>query len=138
MAAIVWCALSSCAGAPAPSLPLPSSPASSQPVSVTAYSRITAEKARERMDSGDDVIILDVRTPSEFALEHIPGAILIPNETIGDTRPELLPHLHTEILVYCRSGGRSRQAAEKLLAMGYTAVFDFGGISEWPYETVKE
>jgi rhodanese-related sulfurtransferase len=86
---------------------------------------------------GDPAILLDVRTPAEFAEKHIPGALLIPNETIGDTPPPELTDLNAEILIYCRSGSRSRQAAEKLIAMGYTAVYDFGGIASWPYETVK-
>jgi rhodanese-related sulfurtransferase len=62
---------------------------------------------------------------------------LIPNESIGKTRPELLPDLEAEILIYCRSGNRSAQAAKKLIAMGYTKVYDFGGILDWPYEIVK-
>ena len=116
------------------SAPLSSSTASE---SAAVYRRITPEKAKERIDSGDPVVILDVRTPAEFKEEHIPGALLLPNETIGDTPPIELPDLDAEILIYCRTGNRSRQAAEKLIKMGYTKVFDFGGIASWPYETVK-
>jgi len=105
---------------------------------VVAYQKISAQDAKARMDSGDDVIILDVRTQSEFEAGHIQNAILIPNETIIDTKPALLPDLNAEILVYCRSGNRSAQAANKMIAMGYTNVYDFGGIIDWPYETVSE
>ncbi len=104
---------------------------------VIEYRKITPEKAKARIDSGDEVIILDVRTDAEFRSGHIPGSILIPNESIAKTRPELLPDLDAEILVYCRSGNRSAQAAKKLIAMGYTKVYDFGGINNWPYEIVK-
>jgi len=90
------------------------------------------------MDSGDEIIILDVRTKEEYDAGHIKGAILVPNESIIDEQPELLPDLDAEILVYCRSGNRSAQAAKKLLAIGYTNVVDFGGIIDWPYDVVKD
>jgi len=90
------------------------------------------------MDSGDEIIILDVRTKEEYDAGHIKGAILVPNETIIDEQPELLPDLDAEILVYCRSGNRSAQAANKLIAIGYTNVVDFGGIIDWPYDVVKD
>ena len=102
------------------------------------YKRISAEEAKARIDSGDEVIILDVRTEGEFNAGHIPGAILIPNETIADKMPSLLPDLDAEILIYCRSGNRSAQAARKLIQIGYTNVYDFGGINSWPYDIVKE
>lgn len=102
------------------------------------YKRISAEEAKARIDSGDEVIILDVRTEGEFNADHIPRAILIPNETITDKMPDLLPDLDAEILIYCRSGNRSAQAARKLIQIGYTNVYDFGGINSWPYDTVKE
>ena len=102
------------------------------------YKKISAADAKARMDSGDEIIILDVRTLEEFNAGHIAGAILVPNETILDEQPELLPDLDAEILVYCRSGNRSAQAANKLLAIGYTNVVDFGGIIDWPYEVVTE
>ena len=101
------------------------------------YRKISAAEAKARIDSGDDVIVVDVRTEEEFRSGHIPGALLIPNESIGKDRPELLPDLDAEILIYCRSGNRSAQAARKLIAMGYTKVYDFGGIIDWPYEIVK-
>ena len=101
------------------------------------YHKITAEEATESLDSGDDIIILDVRTQDEYEESHIPGAILIPNETIGTEMPEQLPDAGQEILVYCRSGNRSAQAAKKLVEAGYTQIYDFGGIMDWPYETVS-
>ena len=98
------------------------------------YHKITAEEAKERMDSGDDIIILDVRTQDEYEESHIPGAILIPNETIGTEMPDQLPDAGQEILVYCRSGNRSKQASQALVDLGYTNVVEFGGINSWPYE----
>lgn len=99
------------------------------------YGTITAEEAYERINSGDDIVILDVRTQEEYEESHIPGAVLIPNETIGEKPLEQLPDLDQEILVYCRSGNRSAQAAKKLAAAGYKNVKDFGGIKDWSYET---
>ncbi|MDD3369883.1 MAG: rhodanese-like domain-containing protein [Lachnospiraceae bacterium] len=98
---------------------------------------LTPEKAYERMESGDPITIVDVRTEEEYNAGHIENAILIPNEEITDTKPELLPVMDAEILVYCRSGNRSGQATAKLEEMGYTNVKDFGGIMDWPYETVN-
>lgn len=104
---------------------------------VAEYHKVTAEQAKERLDSGDELILLDVRTQDEFNAGHIAGAILLPNETITETeQPDILPDLNAEILIYCRSGNRSAQAAKKLVAQGYTNVYDFGGIIDWPYETV--
>lgn len=102
------------------------------------YRKISAADAKARMDSGDEIIILDVRTEEEYDAGHITDAILVPNETIIDEQPELLPDLDAEILVYCRSGNRSAQAAKKLIAIGYTNVVDFGGIIDWPYEVVMD
>lgn len=104
----------------------------------TEYKMITAEEAKARIDSGDEIIVLDVRTGAEYKTGHIQGAILIPNETITDEMPALLPDQDAEILIYCRSGNRSAQAAKKLIAIGYTDVYDFGGIISWPYEIVTE
>lgn len=105
---------------------------------VIVYKKITATDAKARIDSGDNLIILDVRTIGEYESGHIPNAILIPNETITDKMPELLPNLDDEILIYCRSGNRSAQAVKKLIAIGYTNVYDFGGILDWPYDLVSE
>ncbi|MCI2055852.1 MAG: rhodanese-like domain-containing protein [Oscillibacter sp.] len=114
--------------------------ASSAPSSSTdaVYHALTPEEAKARLDSGDALVLLDVRTQEEFDEGHIAGAICLPNETIGTDPPEVLPDKDAEILVYCRSGRRSKEAAKKLVAMGYTQVYDFGGILDWPYETVTE
>ncbi len=104
---------------------------------IAEYHKLTAEEAKARMDSGDPVLIVDVRTPEEFQSGHIPGAINVPNEGIADEMPEELPDVNAEILVYCRSGRRSSDAAHKLVSMGYAAVYDFGGIIDWPYETER-
>ena len=97
--------------------------------------KITAAGAR--LDSGDPVVLLDVRTAEEFAEGHIPGAVCLPVEAIGRTAPAELPDKSAEILVYCRSGSRSAKAARKLTGLGYTHVADFGGIQDWPYETTR-
>jgi rhodanese-related sulfurtransferase len=101
------------------------------------YHKLTAEEAKARMDSGDPVTIVDVRTLSEFTSGHVPGAINVPNEDILDEMPDQLPDLDAELLVYCRSGRRSSDAAHKLVALGYTKVYDFVGILDWPYDTEK-
>lgn len=102
------------------------------------YRKMTAQEAKARIDSGDELIILDVRTPEEYAQGHIPDAVLLPVSNIAKDAPAQLPDKNAEILVYCRSGNRSRQAAQQLVTMGYTGIFDFGGIIDWPYETVTE
>ena len=111
-------------------------PAATTAIKKAEYRKITAEEAKARMDSGDLLIILDVRTQGEYDSGHIAGAVLLPDETIGTENPAVLPDMNAEILVYCRSGNRSQQAAQKLVAMGYTNVYDFGGISAWTYGTV--
>lgn len=97
------------------------------------YKRITQDKAKEMMDSLENCVILDVRTEEEFKLEHIKGAINIPNEDIFN-KDILNMKKDTPILVYCRSGYRSLQAAEKLALIGYTNIYEFGGILTWEYE----
>lgn len=99
-----------------------------------AYHKITAEEAKDKMDEGN-VTVVDVRTAEEYSDCRIPGAILIPNESIDTEPPQELPDKDAAVLLYCRSGNRSRQAADKLIDMGYTNVYDFGGIMDWPYET---
>ena len=101
-----------------------------------AYMQISQEEAREMMERDDGHVIVDVRRQDEYDAGHIPGAILIPNESIGTEPPQELPDLDQIILIYCRSGNRSKQAAEKLAAMGYTNVYEFGGIITWPGEIV--
>lgn len=102
------------------------------------YTQISMDEAVKMMEEETDYIILDVRTPEEFAQKHIPEAINIPNETIGDAAISELPRKEQKIFVYCRSGNRSKQASEKLAASGYTNVYEFGGINEWNGETVSE
>ncbi len=106
------------------------------PADMSEYQKITAEQAKSMMDADKSVLVIDVRTQEEYAQGHISGALLIPNETITDQPPEQLGDKDAVILIYCRSGNRSEQAALKLLDMGYTQVYDFGGIIDWPYETV--
>lgn len=108
----------------------------SQPSSRT-YRQITMEEAVVMMEKESDYIILDVRTPAEFAEKHIPNAINVPNETIASAEIAELPDKHQLIMVYCRSGRRSKQAAEKLVALGYTNIVEFGGINDWTGETVS-
>ena len=103
-----------------------------------SYVQISMDEAVAMMEEETDYIILDVRTPEEFAEKHIPGAINVPNETIGDDEITELPDKEQLILVYCRSGNRSKQASEKLAALGYTNVYEFGGINDWTGETVGE
>ena len=98
------------------------------------YVNITAEEAKQIMDSEEDYIILDVRTQEEYDQGHIPGAILIPDTEIKDKAEEVLTDKNQLILVYCRSGRRSKLAAEALVVLGYTNIKEFGGIIDWPYE----
>ena len=102
------------------------------------YRQITMDEAVTMMDEKTDYIILDVRRLDEFAEKHIPNAINVPNETIGEEAIPELPDKYQLILVYCRSGNRSKQASKKLSEIGYTNVYEFGGINDWPGETVGE
>ena len=105
---------------------------------VNSYKQISQDEAREMMLRDDGHVILDVRRQDEFDAGHIPGAILIPNEDIDTTPPKELPDLNQVILIYCRSGNRSKQAAQKLFDMGYTNLYEFGGIITWTGEIVTE
>ncbi len=101
------------------------------------YKQISQDEARKMMAKDDDHIVVDVRRQDEYDAGHIPGAILIPNESIDTTRPKELPDLDQIILVYCRSGRRSKEASEKLAKLGYTKIYEFGGIITWTGETTK-
>ena len=101
-----------------------------------SYEQITPAQAKEIMDSQDGYIILDVRTQEEFDEAHIEGAILIPDYEITDKAESVLKDKNQLILVYCRSGRRSKLAASDLVTLGYSNVKEFGGIVDWPYETV--
>ncbi|MCR5371911.1 MAG: rhodanese-like domain-containing protein [Solobacterium sp.] len=102
-----------------------------------SYTHINQETAKEMMAKDDGHVIVDVRRQLEYDEGHIPGAILIPNESIGTEKPAELPDLGQIILVYCRSGSRSRNAAQKLADMGYTNIYEFGGILDWTGEIEK-
>ena len=99
-----------------------------------AYLNITAEEAKQIMDSEEGYIILDVRTQEEYDQGHIPNAILIPDTEIKNKAEEVMTDKDQLILVYCRSGRRSKLAAEALVELGYTNIKEFGGIIDWPYE----
>ena len=99
------------------------------------YMNITAEQAKQMMDTEENYIILDVRTQEEYDEAHIPGAIVIPNTELEARAESELPDKDQMILVYCRSGRRSKLAAEILVELGYTNIYEFGGIIDWPYET---
>ena len=101
---------------------------------VAVYVNITAEEAKQIMDTEEGYIILDVRTQEEYDLGHIPGAIVISHEEIAEKADEVLTDKDQLILVYCRSGRRSKIAAEALVELGYTNIKEFGGIIDWPYE----
>ena len=101
------------------------------------YEQITAEDAKKIMDSGEEHIVLDTREQDEFDEGHIPNAILIPYTEIENKAEEMMPDKDKLILVYCRSGRRSKIAAERLAKLGYINVKEFGGIIDWPYEIEK-
>ena len=105
--------------------------------SEEAYHKITAEEAKQMMDEGNATVV-DVRTAEEYAAGHIPGSILVPVEAICDTKPVELPDTEAVLLVHCRTSIRSKRASDQLVELGYKHVYDFGGIVDWPYETVTE
>jgi|BioPla2DNA2_1021312.scaffolds.fasta_scaffold48681_2 phage shock protein E len=110
-------------------------------LSVTACSKaisftnISPKDAVEILKGDSGAILIDVRTPEEFQMLRIPGSVLIPNYEIKEKVANIVPDKDTTVIVYCRSGNRSRQAAKELIDMGYTKVFDLGGIINWPYDT---
>ena len=104
----------------------------------SSYEQITPAEAKALMDSEDGYIILDVRTPEEFAERHIEGAILIPDYEIGEKAESILTDKDQLTLVYCRSGRRSKNAASELANLGYTNIKEFGGINDWKYGTVTD
>ena len=103
-----------------------------------SYRQISMDEAVTMMEEESSYIILDVRTPEEFRERHIPNAINIPNETIGSEDIQELPDKDQLILVYCRSGNRSKQASGKLAELGYTNIVEIGGINDWTGDTVSE
>ena len=110
-----------------------------QKESSASYTTIDPETAKTMMEEHADAVILDVREEDEFVDGHIPGAVLLPVNTITARRAALvIPSKDTTVLVYCRSGSRSKTASRTLAELGYTAIYDFGGIMDWPYDTVYE
>ncbi|MBE6620319.1 MAG: rhodanese-like domain-containing protein [Ruminococcaceae bacterium] len=108
------------------------------PTPADGYEQITAEAAKKLIDTTqENCVILDVRTQQEYDLGHIPGAIVIPNEVISQEAEKTLTDKDQLILVYCHSGRRSKEAAQKLVDLGYTNVKEFGGIIDWPYQVTR-
>ena len=105
--------------------------------SPITYTQISAEEAKRIMDTETGYVIVDARTDSEYAEGHIPGAVLIPEYEVAAKAEGIIKNKDTKILVYCRSGRRSKIAAEELVKLGYTNVYEFGGIIDWKYEIVK-
>ena len=101
------------------------------------YRQVSSDEAAAMMASESDYLILDVRTREEYEQGHIPGAVCVPNESIGSGELSALPRKDQLILVYCRSGNRSKQAAQKLADAGYTNIVEFGGILSWTGDTVS-
>lgn len=99
-----------------------------------SFTSISMEEAKKRLENESDYVLVDVRTPEEYAEGHIPGAINIPNEIIADKKLEQLPDLKKRIYVYCRSGRRSKEAAGKMVNIGYTNIVEIGGILDWKWE----
>ena len=99
------------------------------------YVNITAQQAKEIMDAQTGYVILDTRTQEEYDESHIPGAVLLPYDKVAEKAQTVLPDKNQQILVYCRSGRRSKIAAGALVELGYTNIKEFGGIIDWPYET---
>jgi len=104
---------------------------------IATVSTITASDAGAMMEDGAPFILLDVRTEEEFLSEHIPGAIWLPQAEFPARLADVLPDRAVRVLLYCRSGNRSAEAAEALIALGYMNVYDFGGIIDWPYDIVS-
>ena len=103
----------------------------------SVYMNINAEKAKEMMDDLEKFVLLDARSEEEFFEGHIPGAIVIPHEEVSERAETEIPEKDVPVFVYCRSGRRSKIAAEALVSLGYSEVYEFGGIIDWPYEIEK-
>jgi phage shock protein E len=101
------------------------------------YRKISAEEAKKMLDENKEAVLIDVRTSEEFEAGHIQGSILIPYDVITEQIESVVADKKTAIIVYCRSGNRSKKAADALIAMGYSQVYDMGGIVDWPYEITE-
>ena len=106
-----------------------------KPPESNSYRQVSSKEGAAMMEEETDYIILDVRTPEEYEEKHITGAVNLPNENIGTEELTQLPDKEQLILVYCRSGNRSKQASQKLADLGYTNIVEFGGIKDWTGET---
>lgn len=107
-------------------------------MNTVSYQQITAEEAKSMMDEQPDAVILDVREQDEYDAGHIPGAVLLSVGTIDEeTAASVIPEKDTVVLVYCRSGNRSKTASQALADLGYTQIYEFGGIKDWPYEVER-
>ncbi|MDQ2087985.1 rhodanese-like domain-containing protein [Herbivorax sp. ANBcel31] len=104
---------------------------------VLTYKNISAREAKERIDSEKGIILLDVRTPAEYEEAHIPETLLIPLDILDRDAPKMISDKDATIFIYCRSGRRSITAAKILISLGYTNVYNLGGIIDWPFETIK-
>lgn len=139
-AALSLLMLGACASAPsaaAASAPASASaPAAAATATAASFQVIKPEEAKKMMDAGG-VIIVDVRRQDEYDAGHVPNAILVPNETIAEEAAAKLPDKNATYLLYCRSGHRAGLAAQTLVDLGYTNVYSFGGIIDWPYDIVK-
>ena len=116
----------------------PTASASENDTAAASYRQVSTADAVALMEQEDNYILLDVRTQEEFDAGHIPGAICVPNESIGSEDIPELPDKDQLILVYCRSGRRSKEASQKLADLGYSNIVEFGGIIDWTGETVAE
>lgn len=128
--------MSACGNRTSPSESIQSDAQTTTVSENASYQQITQEKAKEMMQADDGHVIVDVRRQDEYDGGHIPEAILIPNESIDTEKPKELPDLDQVILIYCRSGRRSKEASQKLADMGYTNIYEFGGIIDWTGEVV--
>lgn len=130
--------LSACAGESAPAAPTGGEQVEQpeQPAKATVQD-ITPEEAKERLDSDEAIILVDVRSKEEFDSGHIEGAVLLPVDQIQKNAAEVFPDKDAVYFVYCRSGSRSGAATAMMVDLGYQNVFDLGGIIDWPYEVVQ-
>ena len=130
---LIAAALTACGGTPA------TEDSAGQTAGAEAeYHTISAKDAKEMLDSGAAVTVLDVREQYEYDSGHIPGAVLLPSGSVKEKAAETLPDKDATIFVYCRSGSRSGAASRTLVSLGYTQVYDLGGISSWPYDVVMD
>jgi len=104
----------------------------------TEYRKISPQEAKEMLDNNPEITLLDVRNEDDYAEIRIPGSILIPKDVFEEKAAQALPDKDAVILVYCKLGIKSKPACETLIGMGYTNVYDMGGITDWPYETEKD